>query len=180
VRIPELRREIAESFHMTEQSLRQLQTQVPGLTGRHGEGLSATVEASALLVLTAMLGRDRNTIGERVMALWAAAPVKQEPNPLRSCKTLGEALTALFAQSRARVALDEVVVDRDFPYVMLRWRTPVARAVYAPYSRRQYALKMDEREARGASDVWRVLRRTSFDKVANLIGADREAEQNPQ
>ena len=171
-KISEVRREIAPLLGMTDGSLRQLQDplwremkdQVADI------GLLATTTSTALLILCALSGRDRGTVGKRVLRLWQAPPVDKEgPQPLRGCKTLGDALTLILASADLRARLDHVELAHEFPAVTLSW-SATSFVAFSPYpTRTEWRRRVQD--APKLIHTTKLFRAT-FDKIAALIAAD--------
>ena len=190
MQISEVRREIASNFGMTEGSLRNLQQglygvaefQATGLKGRAGDigdrGLLATNSSSALLILAGMCGKDRETIGARVLELWKARPISRTGNLLERNSTLGACLTMILARAAVREHVNYIELDRDIPDMTVVLDRGGSRVVFSPLKPKQWSQRMEAIFARGTVSDVRRLPRTAFDKVAALISADLEAEKN--
>jgi hypothetical protein len=191
MQMSELRREVAPLVGLTDGTLRILQQglygvaefQAAGLKGRAGDvgdrGLLVTNSSSALVILAGMLGKDRETIGARVLQLWQAQSISRTGNPLERCKTLGAALTRFLARADVREHLDYIELDRDIPDMTVVLDKG-SRVVFSPLKPKQWTRRMEAMFARGTVTDVRRLPRTTFDKVAALIAADQEAERKLQ
>lgn len=186
MRISEVRRELAPLVNMTEDNLRvrtdalykqsQLHAILPGrrAVGSDREGLLATAGATALVTLTAMLGKTRETIGPEVVRLWEATCATG--NPLEKCETAGALLITLLKDSRVRRRLKYFEVDHDIPHLAFEFKRGL-RLVYSPYAPGEWQRRMDDAEARGDLAHISRLPTATLDKVARLIeeGTHNEA-----
>jgi hypothetical protein len=188
MQISELRRELAPLCLMTEQSLRHLQTglygvaefRATGLKGRAGDignrGLLATNSSSALVILAGMCGKDRETIGARVLKLWEARPISRTGNLLERNRTLGACLTMILARADVREHVNYIELDRDVPDMTVVLDKGGSRVVFSPLKPKQWTRRMEAIFARGTVSDVRRLPRTAFDKVAALIAADQKPQ----
>lgn len=186
MQLAQLRAEIAPLFGMTEDNLRVRQQSLYrepalrklGMTGRGTElrdrALTATAASSALLMLTAMLGMTRETIGPAVVRLWEAPPVTRSGNPVERCALLGAALTLLLQRPDVRSRLADIAVElnHDVPDLTLVWNRG-SRVTFAPFDGpRAWRRRILEIAETGRLDRVSRLPRTTFDKVAALIAAE--------
>ena len=189
MQISELRRELAPLCLMAEGTLRNLQQElygVPelraaGLKGRAGDvgdrGLLATTSSSALLLLTAMLGKDRNTIGERVLRLWKARSMTLPGHALDRCKALGPLLTLLLTRADIRARVDFLEVNHAVPDFLVMFKDG-ARLFYAPYKTpAQWKRRIDAIPTLSSKST---LPAAALDKIAALIASGKAAEKNPE
>jgi hypothetical protein len=210
MQLAQLRREIASLFDTTDDGLRvkqQMLYRVPklrdaGMKGRAGakgdSGLIATHSASALLMLTAMLGYNRDKIVPAVTRLWESGCVTPTGNPIEGAETLGAVLTLLLQRSDVRGRLIHFELDRDIPHVSFvfggrdilyeahapdDWQPRIDRAVaagelartfYAPYSPAEWKRRVDRAFRAGQMAHISRLPATTFDKVAALIDDQEE------
>jgi hypothetical protein len=205
-----VRAEIASASGIRDDTLRvrqQMLYRVPkfraaGMTGRTGvgdSGLRATPSASALLVLTAMLGYSRDKIVPAVVQMWEARCVTPTGNPIEKCKTLGAALTLLLERADVRGRLIYFELDRDIPQFSFvfgpsdilhewlpsdEWQHRIERGVaagelsrtfYAPYSPIEWKRRVDHAFRAGKMAHISRLPTATLDKVAALIEQDDAA-----
>jgi hypothetical protein len=183
MQLAQLRAEIAPLFGMSDDTLRIRQQSLyrepalreVGMTGRRTElrdrALTATAATSALLVLTAMLGKTRETtIGPAVVRLWKARCVTPTGNPLERCETLGALLTLLLQGADVRARLSYFELDQDIPHFTFVFNRG-SRLVYAPFTPDQWKRQFDAAFAAGELAHISRLPTATLDKVAALIAA---------
>jgi hypothetical protein len=187
MRISEIRREVAPLVGMTPDNLRvrtdaiyrqrSLRAILPGrrATGSDREGLRATAGASALVVLTAMLGGTRETIGPAVARLWEAELVSRTGNPLEKCEIAGALLTLLLESSDVRSQLVFFEADHVIPHLAFECHDS-SRIVYAPYTPVQWKERVDGAFARGEMAHITRLPVSTLHKVARLIEEETASE----
>jgi hypothetical protein len=211
-----LRAEIAPLFDTSDVALYERQKHlraVPvlrnaGLAGHSGRdcGPPATAATAAILLLAAMLGQNRYTIGERTGRLWEARCVTPTGNPVERCKTAGALLTLLLQRADIRARLIFCELDHDIPHLkfvfgdpailtsdrpmsLVEWQQHIDGAVaagvlaatfYAPFRAVEWKRRFDAAFTAGKMAHISRLPASTLDKVAALIAADQEAERNPQ
>lgn len=92
-----------------------------------------TYISSALLVLAAMCGQDRDTIDQRVLALWHSPPVSRTGNPLEKCESLGVCLTLILRRADIRARLGYCQLDRTVPEFMFVFDRG-SQLIFAPFA----------------------------------------------
>jgi hypothetical protein len=185
MQLSSLRAEIAALFLTTDVALYERQKQlraVPalrdaGMIGHGGRdaGPPATPATAAILMLAAMLGQNRHTIGERTGRMWQARcvrPFDDMPTP----KTLGALLTLLLQRADLRADLDYLELNHNIPDFLLMFKNQ-SRLFYAPYKRDEWKRRVDRVAA--LTHISK-LPATALDKIAVLIATDRAADKNPQ
>jgi hypothetical protein len=187
MRLSERRSELAPLLGTTDQALYQRQKQlynVPvlraaGMVGHRGPdaGPEASSVTVAILILAAMAGESRTTIGQRTGRLWQAPCMTPPGHALDQYTTLGPLLTLLLERADIRSQLDYLEVNHAIPDFLVMFKDG-SRLFYAPYSsstewkRRTDAVPPLSRK----STLWAA----TLDKVAALIAADEAAEKNAQ
>jgi hypothetical protein len=183
-RISEVRREVAPLVGMSEDNLRvrtdqlyrqpALRAVLPGRRAASSdrEGLLATAGATALVLLTGMLGYSRERIGPAVVRLWEANWVTEPGGPLKHCKTLGAALTLMLQHSDVRSRLHYFELDHDIPHFLFEFDRG-SQLFYAPYRPDEWKRRIDGALAAGEMAHISRLPVTTLDKIAALIEQDR-------
>ena len=191
LRISDVRKIVAPAFHMSEDNLRvrtdQLYRQpvlgkiLPGRRGGGGdrEGLRATSAASALVLVTAMLGKRRETIGPAVMRMWLAKYAGDGRRcAVTGATTFGQVLIALLDRPELRPRLDSVDLMIEFDIVSVHWHdAPPSR--FHPHSPKEWRKVQERARARddGAIRITQ-LPGPTLEKIAQLIAAG-EPEGRP-
>ncbi len=210
MQLAQLRAEIAPLFGVSDDVLRvrqQMLYREPelrklGMTGRRtalrDRALVATAASSALLIVAAMLGKNRETIGSAVVSMWRARCVTPTGNPLEECRTVGALLTLLLQRADVRGRLVFFELDHDIPHLSLvfgdhaimvsdrplsvgEWQRRIDSAVeagtlsrtfYAPYRPEVWKRRVDAAFAAGEVAHISRLPAGTLDKVAALIAAE--------
>jgi hypothetical protein len=182
MQLAELRARIAPLFGMTDDNLRLRQQSLyrepalrsEGMTGRGTElrdrAHTATAVTSALLVLTGLLGKTRETIGRAVVEMWLAPPVTKTGNPLERCELAGAALGLLLQRADIRKRLSDVELNHDVPQLLLRFDRG-SEVVYAPYAPEEWKRRVEDIKREGKMTRVSHIPVAALDKVAELIEA---------
>lgn len=183
MQLSEMCAQIAPWFDTTPQGLRVRQQElykVPklraaGMTGRKGltkEALVATIPTTALLVLTAMLGHNKDKIAPAVTRMWGARCTTPGAHPLNGCETFGAALIALLERKQLRARLDTIDIMIKYEVASLWWRDYPEPSRFHPHNRKEW--EHLQRNARMDDNPVRINRvpAATLDKVAALIERD--------
>lgn len=210
MQLAQLRAEIAPLFGVSDDLLRirqqSLYREPPlrklGMTGRGTElrdrANTATIASGALLLLAAMFGGTKESIGPTVAKLWQSRLVTKTGNPLENCKTAGTLLTLLLKRADIRDRLLFCEIDRGVPHLTFafgpaawlvsdkpltatEWQQRIddavkvgelSRTFYAPYTPKQWERRMAQALERGEMAFVYRLPATTLHKVAALISQE--------
>jgi hypothetical protein len=187
MQVAEIRRKaIAPMFDLSDEYLRKQQDELlrqpslrqyfPGrrAAGSDREGLLATASATALLVLTAMTGKSRETVGGEVVRLWEAPLV--DAGRVRWASRLeicGAGLMLLLSDAKVRSRLEALALNQDIPEVVFVWDDG-RRTTFAPFEPKEWRRHKDANEAKPQHIVQ--LPGKSVAKIAALIAEEPDAD----
>ena len=179
MRLAQLRSKIAPLLSITDDNLRvrqQMLYQQPTLRavlpGRAAagdrEGLLATAGATGLVLLAAMLGKTRDSIGPAVVQLWEAPCVSTgKVRVMADIKLCGAGLMLLLQNAELRSRLDCLELNQDTPELVFIW-SDGRRSIFAPFTPKEWRRRVAEVKKTGLSHIVR-LPANSVDKIADLL-----------
>jgi hypothetical protein len=179
--VANLGRTTPEALHARQKELyREPALRADGLVGHRGRdsGPPATAKTTGMLVIAAMLGDNRFTIGRRVTRLWLAQFEKPGfPCPVTQQNTLGGAVAVILERPDLCVKLDYIEIAHEYEAVSLAWRAWGRRrrppSVFHPHDPAEWEQR--RQEARTHGDELTHLTRLpgiSMLKISNLLVAE--------